>query len=38
MAQAVFFATLGNKLHTITKIFEEQDPIESRGDLAPQIF
>ena len=33
MAQAVFFATLGNKLRKITKIFEELDPIKSRGVL-----
>jgi len=32
-ARAVFFATLGNKLRKITKIFEELDPIKSRGVL-----
>ena len=47
MARAVFFATLGNKLHKITKVFEELDPIKSRGVLCqlqaiwgavPEIF
>jgi len=33
MAQATFFTTLGNKLHNITKIFEELDPIKSQGVL-----
>ena len=34
MAQAVFFATLGNKLCKITKIFEELNPIKSWGSSA----
>ena len=32
-ARAEFFATLGNKLRKITKVFEELDPINSRGVL-----
>jgi len=34
MAQAMFFATLGNKLCKITKIFEELDHIKSQGVLS----
>jgi len=37
MAQAVFFATLGNKLCKITKIFEELDPIKSQGVLCLEL-
>jgi len=31
MAQATFFAILGEKLHDTTKIFEELYPIKSQG-------